>query len=385
MARSKQLLIIAHSIQPPGGGNGVGAWILQALRRDYRLTLLSWDECDLALVNRHYGTSLETDDFRLLRVPKRLRWVEAVPGSFSLVKYHLLMRFARGIAAHYEGVVSTCNEMDLGMPGIQYVHYPWGWLPRPEHSEEEYRRMRGRIHAYYSACRALSGFRSEVMGDNLSLCNSAYIADKMERLYGSPVRVLHPPAPGEFAPVPWARRRNTFAAVGRIAPEKNLPRSIAILEQVRTRGHAVSLEIIGTPDDPGHLEEIRAMVETRSDWISLSLDLPRSQLTRRLGQVRYGIHAMREEHYGMVVAEMLQAGCIPFVPDNGGQVEIVGDAPLLRYSSDEDAVEKISQVIGDPGCQAEVLAHLQKRRVQCSTDAFVEGLRDAVAEFYREW
>ena len=153
MARSKQLLIIAHSIQPPGGGNGVGAWILQALRRDYRLTLLSWDECDLASVNRHYGTSLETDDFRLLRVPRRLRWVEAVPGSFSLVKYHLLMRFARGIAAHYEGVVSTCNEMDLGVPGIQYVHYPWGWLPRPEHSEEEYRRMRGRMYGGVGAGR----------------------------------------------------------------------------------------------------------------------------------------------------------------------------------------------------------------------------------------
>jgi len=383
MTSPKRLLITAYSIQPPGGGNAVGAWVLQALRRDYRLTLLSWDACDLTAVNRHSGTSLAPEDFQWLRVPPWLRWIDVLPGSFALVKIHLFMRYARGIAARYDGAVSTCNEMDFGRPAIQYVHYPWGWLPRPEHGEEMYRRIRGRLRAYHLACRTLSGFKPAAMAHNLSLCNSAYIAHKMERLYKIQARVLHPPAPGEFSPLPWNRRCDTFIAVGRISPEKNLPRSIAILDQVRARGHAVSLEIIGTADDPAYVAQIQAMVDARSDWVSLHLDLPRGQLVERLSQVRYGIHAMVEEHYGMVVAEMLQAGCIPFVHDSGGQVEIVGDAPLLCYANHAQAVDHISRVVGDSRRQAELLGHLQIRQGQCSTAAFVHGLREAVTGFYR--
>ena len=39
---------------------------------------------------------------------------------------------------------------------------------------------------------------------------------------------------------------------------------------------------------------------------------------------RYGIHGMREEHFGMAPAEMARAGAIVWVPRGGGQTEIVG-------------------------------------------------------------
>ena len=56
---------------------------------------------------------------------------------------------------------------------------------------------------------------------------------------------------------------------------------------------------------------------------------------------RYGIHGMREEHFGMAPAEMARAGCIVWVPRGGGQMEIVGREPVLMYDSEDDAVEKI--------------------------------------------
>jgi glycosyltransferase involved in cell wall biosynthesis len=42
---------------------------------------------------------------------------------------------------------------------------------------------------------------------------------------------------------------------------------------------------------------------------------------------RYGIHGMLDEHFGMAPAELAAAGCIVFVPNDGGQVEIVDDDP----------------------------------------------------------
>ena len=38
----KRVLLVQPSMQPPGGGNGVAAWVLQALVAEHRVTVLSW-------------------------------------------------------------------------------------------------------------------------------------------------------------------------------------------------------------------------------------------------------------------------------------------------------------------------------------------------------
>ena len=48
---------------------------------------------------------------------------------------------------------------------------------------------------------------------------------------------------------------------------------------------------------------------------------------------RYGIHGMREEHFGMAPAELARAGAIVWVPRGGGQMEIVGHEPALMFDS----------------------------------------------------
>ena len=55
---------------------------------------------------------------------------------------------------------------------------------------------------------------------------------------------------------------------------------------------------------------------------------------------RFGIHCRSHEPFGIAVAELAAAGCVTFVPDGGGQVEIV-DHPDLIYTSPEAAIEKI--------------------------------------------
>ena len=140
--------------------------------------------------------------------------------------------------------------------------------------------------------------------------------------------------------------------------------------------------MIGTPDDPDYLAVIQRMVEIRRNWITLRLNVSRSELVDSVARVRYGIHGMDDEHYGMAVAELLQAGCIPFVPDSGGQVEIVGVAPALRYANEEEAVRKIACVIGNPALQAQLLTHLEERRQLYSTAAFITGMRAAAERFF---
>jgi hypothetical protein len=53
-----RVLVVQPSLQPPGGGNAVAAWMLQALVASYDVTALTWKEIDLDAINRYYGTSI---------------------------------------------------------------------------------------------------------------------------------------------------------------------------------------------------------------------------------------------------------------------------------------------------------------------------------------
>jgi ribosome-associated translation inhibitor RaiA len=80
---------------------------------------------------------------------------------------------------------------------------------------------------------------------------------------------------------------------------------------------------------------------------------------------------------------MVKAGCIVFVPGEGGQAEIVNHRSLI-YNSVEDAVEKIDTVLRKPQLQAELREHLKNQGTKFSTNAFMEGLRAAAEKFLSE-
>ena len=100
--------------------------------------------------------------------------------------------------------------------------------------------------------------------------------------------------------------------------------------------------------------------------------------------VRYGLHAMSEEHFGIAVAELQRAGCVTFVPERGGPREIVGEDKRLLFDTDDEAVTKIDRVLGDRQLQRELFERSHERRDLFSTDRFVDQLRQVVASFERE-
>ena len=64
-----KILLIQPSISPPGGGNGVAAWMLQSLKDLHDVTVLTWEPVDLDRINDFYGTTLRQTDFRSRLMP----------------------------------------------------------------------------------------------------------------------------------------------------------------------------------------------------------------------------------------------------------------------------------------------------------------------------
>jgi hypothetical protein len=59
-------------------------------------------------------------------------------------------------------------------------------------------------------------------------------------------------------------------------------------------------------------------------------------------------------------------------------VEISGCDPRLCFTTQEDAVEKITAVMRDDRAQGAVLESLAPRRKMFTPERFVEGIREAV-------
>ncbi len=373
----RKVLMVQGSLQPPGGGNGVAAWILQALRGRCELTVVMVGAVDLQAVNRHFGTTLAADDFTVVTV-RSLVWrlLDRLPLRLALLRGLLLTRHARRLAPAFDAVVGAAGETDLGVPAVQYVHFPWSYLPRPPQDLVHTYHVAWLIRLYTWGCAVLTGFSFARMRRNLTLANSRFTARHFAARHGVAAEILHPPTIGSFPKVAWSDRADSFICIGRIAPEKELEKVIAVLAAVRERGRPVTLTLAGIADDPAYHALIRGLVAANASWMRLCEDLPRAELCRLVAEHRYGIHGMQREHFGMAVAEMVRAGCIVFVPREGGPAEIVGEEDLLLYDDAPDAVEKILRVAGDAELQAALCRRLAVRGRELSTEHFVARIRE---------
>jgi glycosyltransferase involved in cell wall biosynthesis len=383
----RRVLLVQPSMQPPGGGNGVAAWMLQALVPEHDVTVLSWWPVAVEPINRFFGTALDCRTFTNHLVPQWWRHATTrLPVPAALLRGSLLMRYTRTMARDYDVVIGAHNEMDYGCRGIQYIHYPTYWRPRPAVDLRWYHHFPPLLHAYYGIADRLAGFSIERMKSNLTLTNSNWTASHVRRFLGIDAQTLYPPVVGVQSTPPWTERRRAFVAMGRISPEKEYERVIRIIARVRAHGVDVALTIVGTWDDNTRryyesLVDLGHSLDPTRSWLAFRRDLSREDVRTLLTTARYGLHGMREEHFGMAPAEMVRAGMIVWVPNGGGQVEIVGAEPLLRFDSEDEAVDNILRVITQSDEEQRLRDHLAVQGEQFSEQRFMTAVRRLVSTF----
>lgn len=385
--KRRKVLLVQPSMQPPGGGNGVAAWMLQALAKDHDVTVLSWWPVDLDPINRFYGTSIEPGTFTTRVVPQWwVRTIDRLPVPAALVRGGLLMRYTRRFVDDFDVVIGAHNEFDYGTRGIQYIHYPTYFRPRPVEDLRWYHHITPLLHAYYFVADSIAGFATERMKGNLTFVNSDWTGAKVQQFLGITTRTLYPPVVAGDPPPPWETRRAGFVAVGRISPEKEWERVIRIVAAVKREEPDVTLTIVGTYDENTrrYFESLQALsrsLDPSGTLVNFRFNVPRAELRQLFAAYRYGIHGMRNEHFGMAPAEMARAGMIVWVPGGGGQTEIVGDAADLSYTNEGDAAEKILRVMRSDALQRQWRYHLAERSTLFSTDSFVTTIKQIVSTF----
>ena len=67
--KGKVKVAVVHPGLGFGGSEAPALWTLEALKKDYDLTLISLRDVDLERLNAYYGTSLAPGDFSTQRAP----------------------------------------------------------------------------------------------------------------------------------------------------------------------------------------------------------------------------------------------------------------------------------------------------------------------------
>jgi len=389
-----QILFVHTELIAKGGGNMVAAWMLEGLKRDYDITLLTWVPVDFSAINQFYGTDIGPSDFKkIIFPPAWLRAIVArVPNDpWQYQRFTILMRWVRIIRSGYNILINANNEIDFGIRGVQYIHYPYQHLNWKK--ERCVSRGDGRLRYTVNLLkhrlrpwRLISGFRFERMRRNLTLVNSDWTGRKFKDTYHAESVTVYPPVPGGFPDVPWNQRENGFVCIGRISNDKRYEDIIDILTEVRQHFPDIHLHIVGSAVDydQAYYDQIMKKIAENNAWIHTHESIPRSALVRLLAQHRYGIHGMAEEHFGIAVGEMIRAGSIVFVPDGGGQVEIVGNNSRLLYHTKGEAVEKILHMLRRTDEQEAARRYLHSRKDLFSTEIFMRRVQDIVRNFSNE-
>lgn len=369
-------IAIAHTnLMAKGGGEAVCMNVIEALQDDHDVALFTLTPPDIHELNRYFNT--DVTDVAVYRPPYLQSALDRIEIPLYNLRNALLNRFVERHADGFDLVIGTDNELSVDGPLIQYIHTPrFARLVVSKRVGEDsfvdhlYDRLSYRIGGYDA---------SEIRSSRL-LTNSKWMADIVQDAYDARPDVVHPPVDTDgFTDRPWDQREAGFVSIGRLARYKNIKKNIAIIDGVRDRGHDTHLHVVGPSYDEEYRRELEALAASR-EYVSIEGECSREELVEMIYRHRYGLHGKRHEHFGMVVAEFVAGGAVPFVPDNGGQREIVNDRDELVYNTVGEAVTKIDRVLASPSLQRELRTDAGEIEERFGRERFQRELRGVVRE-----
>jgi len=375
---------IVHPQFIEGGGSEAPAlWAAQALKDNYNVSIISMGKIDLDSLNKCYGTNLSSGEINTIAIPIPLLF----KNRFDALRGYRLIKYCKHHASEYDLMISSYNVMDFGKKGIQYIsdfsfedRLRRAFDSKPKKLKSLFYRASPFRTLYLQLGLILGGTSKDGWKKNLTISNSNWSGKIMKEYYGIETKTIFPPVVNEFPDIPWDSREEGFVCIGRLVPEKKIEQLIEILRRVREKGWNIHLHVIGTLNDSDYVKELQKLCRDNIGWIVMEGAMFGQEKAIFLSKHKFGIHGREREPLGIAVAEMVKAGCITFVPSEGGQAEIV-DHDALTYDGIDDAVTKIDQVLRKDQKQNILRDHLKKQGQQFSVSNFMDGIKASVNQF----
>jgi len=340
-----------------------------------------------AILNKLNERQLVPEDistaFRKVRDAFYLRHIKKVSEEYDLI-IHTEQGLAIGLGTRYElhpkikGETNN-SQQKIEIPSLEgynaqtlyYRHWPYVIV-----QDESYNRYWGLTDMLNSLCHKIvdPSFRTDSSKKSF-VGNSEWTADYIRNEFDIDVDVVYPPVDvADIAPYrePWQSREEGFVSMGRLSSSKRQLMMIDIIDELNNRNIETHLHLVGPDGSGGYSDRVIDRAEA-SEYVTYEGLVDRERLLELLGQHKYGIHGKQHEHFGIAVAEMAAAGMIPFIPDSGGQTEII-DQKELQYDSKQECIENIMDIIDN----SEKQSHLHNQLTTSVEDYTVSRFENEI-------
>jgi glycosyltransferase involved in cell wall biosynthesis len=380
-----KVAIVHPYLRCAGGSEARALWAVQALQYDYHVTMITMGKTNLIDLNKYYGTNLSLKSFQAIEIP----FPPILGKYFYALRIYPLARYCRKQANRYDLMISTYNFMDFGKKGIQFLaDFSFDdELRKALHPSLQYQKrgfFQNKIikKPYLNLARLLTGDHWTRILTNLTIANSHWSQKVLLDKYGIQSNIIYPPVNEVFLDIPWNQRENGFIALGRISPEKRFEYVIHILSQIRKMGHDIHLHIVGSIEDSKnkvYIESIKDLSNQHKNWVFLEGILSGKDKYDMISKHKFGFSACKNEAFGIAVAEMIKGGCIVFVPDGGGQIEIINHDELIY--DEADILMKLNAVLSNKAKQEILREHLKIQAKFFCSDKFMSDIKALVKDF----
>ncbi|MCX6723779.1 MAG: glycosyltransferase family 4 protein [Candidatus Staskawiczbacteria bacterium] len=379
----RKKIAIIHPQLKLGGSESVALWVAEVLKKDYDLSLISGDKADLGKLNEYYGTDIKEGEIKTVEIkaPRLFK------NRFDALRSYRLARFAKKVASDFDIVISTYNVMDFGKKGIQFIadlsfndELRRMYDPEPNKARKWLYEKSFLRKCYLKLAENLSGTYEDGWKKNITISNSCWTKQIIEEFYKIKSGVIYPCIAGDCQYIAWMEKKEDFVCLGRISPEKQVEKIIEIVKEVRKTRPSVNLHIIGKIDDPDYAKKVQKICGNNKDWCFFEGPMYGQDKLNFIARYKYGISGRSNEPFGIAVAEMVNAGCIVFAPNGGGQTEIVNDSALI-YDNINDAVKKIEAVLCDTNAQENLRVRLAEVSHKFSIENFKKSIIKIVNDF----
>lgn len=315
-----------------------------------------------------------------------------VPGArfvhrrFGLVNWAVVCRHVRKLARDYDAVLYLFGEGPaVDCPTLVFRHAPVVFARSPDLVTA----LAGQTgptfalrKAYGDLCAAIARLgRDDPNAFNVA--NSQWTADLVTQHTGTVVdSVLYPAAnldPNGTGKAVAGRDIARLVMLGRIVPNKRVDEVLDTASALRAKHPNLSIDIIGRAHRK-YAEDLIAQ-HAQHDWVQFQADVDDTERDQLLGDAAIGVHAYRAEHFGIAVAEMIHAGVLPIVYNNGGVCELVPFEDQ-RFDDSDDLSAKIEDWMTRPDqSRADRVAALRNSPAFLAACAFEDHLNAVIDDF----
>jgi glycosyltransferase involved in cell wall biosynthesis len=365
-----------------GGGEQVDGSIAQVLARHHDVTLLGPHVPDVDATMQRLGVDLSGCDHRTV-----VDDTEAGDASadFDLFVNGTYLSKAVNRApigyyyVHFPGEVPTARDRlrsRVGVVGVKALTLPPRLPQRLREVQAAFDRRVARVEFVPSYTRYLA--------------NSRFTASWVERLWGHPGDVLHPPVrptvrPAEKAPLILVLGRFFDPSYGHSKKQHEL---LATFRELHRRGAVPGwrLAIVGGCDGKNRDYALAVKRAARGLPVEVHVNATGAVVERLLGEASLywhgtGLgedperHPERFEHFGISVVEAMAAGAVPLVFGAAGPAEIVRDGvDGIHWRTLDQLADATTDLVGDPDRRAALAAAAVERASDFSATRFAERL-----------